>query len=313
MNGPAVISSLEEARDLIQHGAAILSDAKVHRPQWTAEQLLAERLGCLPVDLYVQPPRVTEEVSVRYRADIAARAGGVPLQYLLGSAEFYGRRFAVGPGVFNPRPETEILVETVLELIPVRGEPFGSAVHPELVEGERPAQDRLVEARLGIADVGTGSGAIAVTLAAERPDLEVAAVDRSEVALHFARRNAHVHGCPVRFLQGDLLEGFGPGSLDGVVSNPPYLDPGRAGEWPKELSWEPWLALNGGEKGLESIERLASQARVVLRPGGWLSLEIGMEQGEAVRGIAARHGFCVEKIQKDLAGLDRVAVLKREE
>ena len=269
---------------LIQEGTQLLSEAEVHRPQWTAEQLLAERLGCLPVDLYVQPPSVTEEICARYRSDVAARAGGVPLQYLLGSAEFYGRRFGVGPGVFNPRPETELLVETALELCS---------------SGDR------------VADVGTGSGAIAVTLAAEwlPQDLQVTAVERSQVALHFAHRNAHVHGCPVRFVEGDLLEGFGPGSLDGIVSNPPYLDPERAGEWPKELSWEPWLALSGGREGLELIDRLTGQAAVALRSGGWMTLEIGMEQAKKVGAIAARYDFRVEKIVKDLAGLDRVAVL----
>ena len=127
--------------DLIQEGARTLAAARVHRPEWTAEHLLAERLGCLPVDLYSSPPAIELEKSFRYRADVAARAGGVPLQYLLGTADFYGRRFAVGLGVFNPRPETEILVETVLDLL-----------------GSTPTGFR-------VADVGTGSGAIAVTLA----------------------------------------------------------------------------------------------------------------------------------------------------
>ena len=279
---------------LIQEGSQALSQAQVQRPQWTAEQLLAERLGCLPVDLYVQTPAVTEETALRYRADVAARANGVPLQYLLGTADFYGRQFAVGPGVFNPRPETEILVETVLDLL-------GS--DPKKSFGGQTSSS------FRIADIGTGSGAIAVTLAKERPELEMVAVEQSAVALHFARRNAAAHGCNVRFLQGNLLEGFAPESLDAVIANPPYLNPAQAGTWPRELSWEPWLALDGGSEGLGLMERLIRQAGPVLRPGGWMVLEIGMDQAAGVRTLAEQNSFRIERIVRDLADLDRVAVL----
>jgi len=272
--------------DLIQEGARTLADAQVHRPEWTAEQLLAERLGCLPVDLYAIQPKILEGERLLYRADVAARAGGVPLQYVLGTADFYGRRFAVGPGVFNPRPETEILVETVLELL----------------RGQTPAG-------FCIADVGTGSGAIAVTLAKERPGLEVIAIEKSFVAMHFARRNAATYGSEIRFLQGDLLEGFAPKSLDAIVANPPYLNPAQAASWPRELAWEPWLALDGGAEGMELIGTLIHQAREVLRPGGPMILEIGMDQAAGVRTLAERTGFRVERIIQDLAGQDRVAVL----
>jgi len=277
---------------LVQEATHILDRANIHRPQWTAEQLLAERLGCLPVDLYASAPAIELEKSFQYRADVAARAGGVPLQYLLGTADFYGRRFAVGPGVFNPRPETEILVETALSLLgsdpPKRGQtPFGFVV----------------------ADVGTGSGAIAVTLAKERPHLDLIAVERSDVALHFARRNAAAHGCSVRFLQGDLLEGFAPESLDAIVANPPYLNPAQAVSWPRELAWEPWLALDGGQEGIEITAKLIRQAVRVLKPSGWLALEIGMDQAVGVRALAEQNGFRVDRIIPDLAGLDRVAIL----
>ena len=276
--------------DLIQEGARTLAAARVHRPEWTAEHLLAERVGCLPVDLYASAPAIEFEKSYQYRADVAARAGGVPLQYLLGTADFYGRRFAVGPGVFNPRPETEILVETALELLPVRGE--------------------LVEPRtFRVADVGTGSGAIAVTLAKECSNLKLIAVERSDMALHFARRNAAAHGCGIRFLQGDLLEGFAPESLDAIVANPPYLDPEQSAAWPRELAWEPWLALDGGEKGMEIAAKLIRQAARALKPSGWMALEIGMEQAAGIRKLAEQNSFRVDRIVQDLTGLDRVAVL----
>ena len=285
---------------LIREGTRALEEAGIERPIWTAEQLLAERLGCLPVDLYVQAPAVSPEESLRYRAAVAARAGGMPLQYLLESADFYGRRFAVGPGVFNPRPETEILVSVVLELFPVRG---------ELVEPRTFALRQAQGERYRVADVGAGSGSIAVTLAVERPELEVIAVERSDVALHFARRNAAAHGCEVRFLQGNLLEGFAPASLDAIVANPPYLNPARAQDWPRELAWEPWIALDGGAEGMELIGTLIRQAAAVLKPGAPMILEIGMDQAERISALAEKNSFRVERVVKDLANLDRVAVL----
>ena len=235
------------------------------------------------MDLYARAAAVPAELSLKYRGDLAARAGGVPLQYLLGTADFYGRRFSVGPGVFNPRPETEVLVETALELIEARA--------------------------LRVADVGAGSGAIAVTLAVERPDLEVIAVEQSAVALHFARRNALAHGCDIHFVLGNLLEGVLPESVDAVVANPPYLNPEQAKIWPRELAWEPWLALDGGQGGVELTARLIRQAVVVLKPAGWMALEIGMDQAAVVADFAEQNGFRVERVVQDLAGLDRVAVL----
>jgi len=293
--------------ELIREGARTLEQAQVHRPQWTAEQLLAERVGCLPVDLYASPPAIELEKSFQYEADVAARASGVPLQYLLGSADFYGRRFAVGPGVFSPRPETEVLVETALDLLAVRAEPVEARtfILRQACLSGRQAQDE----RFRVADIGAGSGAIAVTLAKERPELEVIAVERSAVALHFARRNAAAHGCEIQFLLGNLLEGFAPESLDAIVANPPYLDPEQSGNWPRELAWEPWLALDGGAGGVELIGTLIRQAAAVLRPGGPMILEIGMDQANSVRALAERNGFRVEQIVKDLAGFDRVMVL----
>jgi release factor glutamine methyltransferase len=251
------------------------------------------------VDLYAMTSKLLEGDLLLYRTDVAARASGVPLQYLLGTADFYGRRFAVGPGVFNPRPETEVLVEVVLNLL-VRGEP----VEPRTFV-LRQAQDE----RFRIADVGTGSGAIAVTLAKERPELELIAIEHSAVAMHFARRNASTHGCKIKFLAGDLVECLETASVDGIVANPPYLNPDEAKSWPRELAWEPWLALDGGQDGLGLTGRLIGQAVRVLRPSGWLVLEIGMDQADGVRLLAEKNGFHVDRIVQDLAGLDRVAVL----
>lgn len=271
-------------KEILSPAVELLEESQVPRPQWTAEQLLAHRAGCLPMDLYVEPPEVSAEAAARFRADVAARAGGVPLQYLMGTAAFYGREFAVGPGVFNPRPETEVLVEVALEI---------------LHDGWR------------VVDVGAGSGAIAVTLALERPGVRVAAVERSGIALSFARENVQRHGAPVRLVQGNLVGPLARGSADLIVANLPYLNPEESGSWPRELHWEPWMALDGGSRGMGMIRRLLSTAGPVLAAGGRVILEIGMGQADPVCAFAEEQGFHVLHVVPDLAGVDRVVILER--
>ncbi len=307
MSEPNVISSPIEMTALIRWGVDLLGRSGISRPQWTAEQLLAERLGCLPVDLYVQAPAIGSEDRVRFHSDVAARANGVPLQYLLGTADFYGRSFHVGPGVFIPRPETEVVVDVALELL--RGGDAGrpeQAVHPS-------TQLRMNGASKGhrpvAVDVGTGSGILAITLAAEVPGLVPVAVELSSVALRFARRNAARHECAVRFIQGDLLEGFAADSVDLIMANPPYLNPEELSSWPRELVWEPILALSGGSDGMDLIARLLRQARQALGRGGWILLEIGMGQGQRVQALAEETGFRVEQIVPDMSGIERVVAL----
>ena len=282
-------------RELIGAAVERLEESGVPRAQWTAEQLLAHRAGCLPLDLYVGPTELGPEGQVRFQADVADRAAGVALQYLMGTAAFYGREFAVGPGVFNPRPETEVLVEMALVHLGSRHERF-------TVGGRAPR----------VVDVGTGSGAIAVTLALERPGLSVTAVERSEVALSFARENARRLEAGVRFLRGHLLESLAPGSVDLVVANLPYLDPGESARWPRELHWEPWMALDGGAGGVDMIRELLSTAGRVMSPGARVILEIGMGQVEAVCASAEAQGLQVVHVGQDLAGLDRIIVLESE-
>ena len=270
-----------------------LESSGVPRPQWTAEQLLAHHVGCLPLELYVDPVELAPEPEARFRAGIAARAGGVPLQYLMGTAGFYGRDFFVGPGVFNPRPETEALVEMAL-------------VHLGSRHGRFTADGRIPR----VVDVGTGSGAIAVTLALERPGLIVVGVERSEVALSFARQNGLHHGAGAQFLRGHLLDPVAPASADLIVANLPYLDPKKSGEWPRELHWEPWMALDGGTEGVDLIRELLSTAGRVMSPGARVILEIGMGQVEAVCAAAEAQELRVVHVGRDLAGLDRIVVLE---
>ncbi|MBI3616559.1 MAG: peptide chain release factor N(5)-glutamine methyltransferase [Candidatus Omnitrophica bacterium] len=286
---------------LLESAEATLEEAGVSRPRWTAEQLLAHRLNCRPIDLYLEPSVAV--IATAFLADAAARANGVPLQYLLGSAEFYGREFEVGPGVFIPRPETEVLIDVSLERLSARG----------------PAQSVVV-------DVGTGCGTIAITLALERPGtrvvaaarggrttckLRVVATDRSAHALGFARRNADRHQVSISFLEGDLLDPVAGQQADLIAANLPYLDSEKSSEWPRELHWEPWLALDGGERGLSLVERLIRQAAVALNPGGNLVLEIGDGQAASVVESAESNGFQRHQVIRDLAGMERVIILSR--
>ena len=293
------MTPLLSPKELIRSAAAALEESEVPRPRWTAEQLLARRLGCLPVELYLKEFDLPSGEELRFRAEVSARAQGMPLQYLMGIADFYGREFRVGPGVFIPRPETEILVEAMLAFLPV---------HPEL---SRRRNGALKGTAPFVVDVGTGSGAIAVTLALERPDLRVAAIERSEPALAFARENIRRHAAPVRMLQGELVEPLADQSVDWLAANPPYLDPAAAGDWPREIGWEPWMALDGKEGGLSFIGALIGQAGRVLKPQGRLILEIGMGQAGPVRRLAAGQGMRVEEVVPDLAGIERILILRR--
>ncbi len=270
---------------LLRAATELLEKAGACRPRWTAEQLLAHRLNCKPIELYVESPPINSRQAIQFQTDVAARATGVPLQYLLGSTEFYGREFLVGPGVFIPRLETEILIEVVLELLPRQAT---------------------------VMDVGTGSGAIAVTLALERPRVRSVGIDRSSHALSSARRNADRHHAAVTFIQGDLLHSLSEETMDLIVANLPYLDPSRASDWPRELHWEPWAALDGGEAGLSLIQKLIGQSAFVLKPGGSLVLEIGAGQAALVSEFARTNGFKLDRVVPDLSGFDRVAVLKSE-
>ncbi len=273
--------------ELLIEATAQLHNAGVSRPRWTAEQLLSYQLGIQPIQLYLESQTPPQDRRSSFKAIVAARAGGMPLQYLMGMASFYGREFRVGPGVFIPRPETEILIDVVVDLL--KRFPH----HPPVV-----------------ADVGTGSGAIAITLKREWPGIRMIGIDRSSLALSFAERNAREHQVDVRFVPGDLVEPLESGSVDLIVANLPYLDAGQAANWPPELAWEPWLALDGGCRGMELIGVLIKRSPKVLRPGGRVVLEIGMEQAEDVCAAAVAHSFIVEKIVQDLAGLDRTVVLR---
>jgi release factor glutamine methyltransferase len=206
------------------------------------------------------------------------RAEGEPLAYLVGEREFHGLSFAVSPAVLVPRPDTEVLVDWALELM---------ADHPA---------PRVL-------DLGTGSGAIAVTLAHRHRAAHLLATDCSAEALAVARGNAARHQVKIEFLQANWWEGLAGRRFDGVVSNPPYI----AGEDPHlpALRHEPRLALTPGGDGLDALRCIVAGAAAHLVPGGWLLLEHGHDQGPAVRQLLCAAGFAEVETRRDLAGLDR--------
>lgn len=228
-----------------------------------------------------------------------------PTGYIIGHREFWNLDMEVTPGVLVPRPETEFLVEEVLSLLsPPPGDP-GDA--PGSAAAAAPVRAR-------IADVGTGSGCLAVAIARWLPAAEVVAIDASEEALAVARRNAERHDVARRmqFFEADLLAGV-PGPFDAVVSNPPYVpEPDIPGLQPEVRDHEPLQALVGGADGLDVIRRLVPQAAAALRPGGWLVFEFGFGQADGVRAIVeAEPRLELVAIKPDLAGIPRMAVARR--
>jgi len=213
---------------------------------------------------------------------LTRRLEGVPIAYLVGAREFYGRPFLVSADVLIPRPDTELLVERALARIP---------------------SDQAVD----VLDLGTGSGCIAITLALERPLARVTAADRSAAALAIARRNADILNARVEFLSSDWFAALAGRRFDLIVSNPPYVaaaDPHLARG---DVRFEPLTALAAGHDGLDDLRRLIRAAFAHLKPGGSLLLEHGYDQADAVVELLRQHGFEQTCTLRDLAGLDRVS------
>jgi len=244
-----------------------------------AELLLMFALGCDRAYLYAHPEReLSTEEQGRYDVALAERARGVPAQYITSHQEFWGMDLIVSPAVLIPRPETEHAIEPVMDL----GNVNRGGGQAKTVRSERRPQANP----LRIADVGTGSGCIALALAKELPLAEIEATDISPAALEVARANAARHQLESRihFHQRDLLEGFHPASFDFVVSNPPYVGESEEDQVQLEVrKFEPRNAVFSGPSGLEVMERLIPQARTALTPGGWLVMEISGTIVEAVK------------------------------
>ena len=269
--------------------AELLADLERQLGEVEARFLLAGTLG-VPVPALFEPGRI---VSARQRAklerNLLERLRGVPLQYVLGEWEFYGRSFRVQPGVLIPRPETEVLVEALLE--------------------------RLHRGASGTAlDLGTGTGVLAITLKLERPGLRVLAWDKSPTAARLARANAKRLGAEVEVRKVDFTRPPAePAELALVVSNPPYIASREIPRLdPVVRDHEPHEALDGGPDGFALVRHVVQRFGPRLIPGGWLACEIGWDQGPAARRLGEKVGLGPVEVLPDLGRRDRVLVIRRE-
>ena len=261
------MSAPREARQLIREGVRRLAVAGKEHARHEAEWLLSHLVGSRALDLYARDAQIPEQTAEHFFAKIDARTGGMPLQYLIGEAEFCGAAFVIGPGVFIPRPETERIVEAALLAL-------------------RPRAARLVRP-LRLLDVGTGSGCIAVTLARSLPACVVVGVEVSWKALHTACTNVRRHRVAdrVHLVQGRWAEPV-CGRMDAIVSNPPYIPSAQVDHLPQDVRHEPRISLDGGEDGLRDLMQVLADAERVLVPGGLLVMECGEDQVEPLVRLA---------------------------
>ncbi len=269
-------------RTALEQGTELLGRDGIAEPRLTAEVLLGHAMHVDRAYFYAHPEQELREVEwIHYGRYLDERLKGKPTQYITKRQEFYAREFHVTPDVLIPRPETELLVETILKLNPA----------PAL-----------------IVDIGTGSGIIAITLSLELKR-RVIATDLSFNACTVALANANRLGADVQFLQADLLQPFADSTVDIIVSNPPYVPfTDRAALQREVRDYEPNLALFGGPNGLAIYKRLIPEARRVLKPDGILALEIGFNQSESITALAT--GFRSHRLIPDLAGIPRVLVCR---
>ena len=271
--------------EALTKGSATLPQKEgIPDPRREASWLLAAAWGVDEITLRIHPEReVPAEVVQRYRSWIERRAAGEPAHHLTGSCPFWGRDFLVTPEVLVPRPETELLVQTALEL--------------------------PLSATARVLDVGAGSGCIAVSLAAERPQWRVCATDRSPAALSVARRNIERHDVEVELILGDLASAVAP-PWDLVVANLPYIPSADLGILPEEVHHDPPTALDGGSDGLDLVRALIADLPRLLRVCGGAVLELGENQADGVATVADRAGLAVARRLRDAGGTERVIVVQ---
>lgn len=264
-----------------------LALARGRIPAAEARLLLGALTGASTAQIAAYPERALgPELALRFVDMLRRREQGEPVAYLLGEREFYGRSFQVSPAVLIPRPETELIVDTVLA---------------------RVAQD----APLRILDLGTGSGALAVSLALELPAAQVTAVDVSPAALAVAAANAQRLGARLRCLESDWFAAVQGEVFDLIVSNPPYIAAGDPHLEEGDVRFEPPGALASGPAGLDDLARIAADAPAHLASGGCLLMEHGYDQGAAVRELLLARGFLDVASARDLAGIERIGFGRR--
>jgi release factor glutamine methyltransferase len=270
-----------DLRTALLQGQKLLEDAHVTAPRLTAEVLLAHATGHDRTWLYAHSNEELRQVWwIHYGRYLHQRTQGHPTQHITGRQEFYGREFRVTPDVLIPRPETEHVIEAALE-----------------------------HAHGNVLDIGTGSGAIAVTLALEN-EARIFATDLSLEALRIARENASALGAGVTFVQCDLASSFAANAFDLVVSNPPYVP--TLEDLPREVrDHEPAMALFAGPNGLDIYRRLIPEARRLLKPGGYLIMELASPTAPEVAQMLHDNAWQEIRIAPDLAGLPRISISRK--
>jgi release factor glutamine methyltransferase len=269
---------------VLQNTADFFARKGIESPRLNIEHLLADALGKRRIDLYLEFDRTLSEKDLApLREKVQRRVDGEPLQYLLGSWDFFGRAFRTDERALIPRPETEILVEIALKVI--RTQPS--------------SRNRLL-------DIGTGSGVLAITLALECPSLSVVGSDVSPQALNLARENAEAHGLErrIEWIESDLLESV-TGPFDFLVANLPYIPTAELPKLASEVQRDPQLALDGGSDGLAVIRRLVQDAPKVLTGGAFVILEVGFDQADQVADLMRAQKFRDISVENDYQGVRR--------
>jgi len=273
--------TIEQVIQLATDALFGLSDS----PKLDAELLLCHVLECERSYLYTWPEKILGNDQVlAFRELLQKRQQGHPIAHLIGEREFWGLPLKVTPDTLIPRPDTEVLIETALTLLPA---------------GQN--------ANLRILDLGTGTGAIALALKSERPNAQVSAVDFSKAALEVAKTNSELLNLPIQTLHSSWFQTLPAGEyFDLIASNPPYIEENDKHLTQGDVRFEPISALTSGKDGLEDIRLIAKQAIDYLLPAGWLILEHGYNQGEAVREILAENGYQTIETRQDYGQNDRI-------
>jgi len=277
-NGHATIA------ECLQKGTNYLKSCSVPESRISAEELLSHVLKRTRTSLYVDAEATVDSHSTQtFEILLKKRASRYPLQYLLRSVPFRSIELEVGEGCLIPRPETELLIDVILQSF----------------------EDK---SSIDVLDVGTGSGNIAISLASERPKWKMVGTDISEKALNFAKMNAVINEVAdrIRFVQTDLWKGLEPHSFDAIVSNPPYLTSHELSKLQPELCFEPREALDGKEKGLFFYERMILSAARILKRNGKIFFEIGLDQAKEVSHIFKKYNFSEIQTTSDYAGIERI-------
>jgi len=280
-----------KALDLLRTSKELLARSSIEDAAREAELIIAH---CLTIDratLYRDNPEISGDLMEKIDEILNRRAEREPLQYILGYEEFLGLKIKVGRGVLIPRPETELLAEETVKVI---------------------SNFKFQISNFKILDLCTGSGCLALSLARDFRDAQVCGTDISATAIQYAQENAALNGITnITFIKGSLFEPVKGLTFDLIVSNPPYIRSTDIKDLQPEIrDWEPQDALNGGKDGLDYYRFIISAARNYLNEGGYLMLEVGINQADSVKGMAEDTGLKDIRLIKDYAGIDRILVTK---